>query len=203
MISQLFFSYAKCPGRLPLGQRSPASRFSRDLILFFCRLLKIHALNQSFVSNCFGALKCAAGASRDAHHPSRSTSARWATMSRGVVKTPSATLATSRSIPVGRVAKGSITRLAFPRDLIIFFCRLLKNIPQIHSLVCTRFGALKCAAGDFREASLWDKSAAMRSPLALQNLLLIQVRQSGRLALATASSAGGARRRSNVVLRRW
>jgi hypothetical protein len=58
-ISPSFLSYAKCPFTPPLGNKSPAPHFSRDLISFSCRLLKNMPQNQSFVSNCIGALECA------------------------------------------------------------------------------------------------------------------------------------------------
>jgi hypothetical protein len=121
-ISHSFLSYAKCSYWPPLDQESSAPHFSRDLILFFCRLLKNMPQNQSFVSNYFGASDYSAAGSLS----SRGTSA------------------------------GRLTRTAFTRFLISFFCRLPKIHALNHSVVSTRFGA------------------SDSSPLARQNLLLLQ-----------------------------
>jgi hypothetical protein len=117
---------AKCPGRVaPLVGRpfrshaSAALRFTRYLISFSCRLLKNMPQNQSFVSNCFGALDSSRFTSLSSRHRPR------------------------RGSPSG----GRLTRAAFTRYLISFSCRLPKIHALIHSLVCTRFGALKCALG--------------------------------------------------------
>jgi hypothetical protein len=117
-------AYAKCSYRSPLGIKSSAPDFSRDLILFFCRLLKNMPQNQSFVSNCFGALDSSRFTSLSSRHRPRRGS-------------PSA---------------GRLTRPAFACHLISFSCRLPKIHTLNHSVVCTRFGALKCAGGGVRAA---------------------------------------------------
>jgi hypothetical protein len=115
--------------------------FPRDLILFSCRLPKMEALNHSVVCSRFGASECAdivpvrGGGFRGAptwwasrHQPCRRHES-------AAMRLPPASL-TSPGTSAGR-----LTRDAYPRDRILFSCRLPKMEALNHSVVCTRFGA--------------------------------------------------------------
>jgi hypothetical protein len=159
-------AYVKCPIRPPLGKRSLTPDYSRFLIIFFCRLLKIHALIHSVVCTRFGALECAdivpEGEAAFAEHPEGTSrhqphlhctkrSAvqvcrrhREAHCPRRVPRgSPWDESAALRGRRISRSpSAGRLTRAAFTRHPISFSCRLPKIHALNHSVVCTRFGAL-------------------------------------------------------------
>jgi hypothetical protein len=131
--------------------------FPRDLILFSCRLPKMEALNHSFVYNRIGASECAETAS-SRHQPhlhcTKHTSSRCPAGSAVQVcrrHESAAMRLPPSSLTSPGTSAGHIARTAFPRDLILFSCRLPKMEALNHSVVCSRFGALDWVKGLFHE----------------------------------------------------